>query len=435
LVTVVVPTHNRSTSLRRLLDALSRQTYPASSLQVVVVADGCSDGTADMLQAYAARFELQVLEQTCLGPAAARNHGAARAQGQQIVFLDDDIEPLPGLIDAHVRVHNGQADRVVIGYLPPVTSGGTGFFPLQLRDWWEAMFERLRQPGHRATYRDLLSGNLSLSVELFARVGGFDPALRCHEDYELGARLIDAGARFVFAPDAAGYHHETADLAASLRRKRAEGRADVTIARRRPELALSTPLAGWDHPWSPMVRRLRRLAFARPARGDRLAALLQRSLDWLESMRMRGRWRSRLVELLDYWYWRGAAEAIGTPQGVADLLQRATVAGSSQLEAEIDLAQGLEAAEQALDALRPAGVRLVYRGRPIGRVPAAPGSEPLRGVHLRPILATVVSPSLIDALFPKAISGGPVEPAALVALFHPRPGRLVAPVDALEHPR
>ena len=85
--------------------------------------------------------------------------------------------------------------------------GRRDFFGVTLRGWWDAMFERMREPGHRFSYKDLLSGNFSIRRSLFRQVGGFNERLPCHEDYELGFRLIRSGARLTFAEAAAGWHH------------------------------------------------------------------------------------------------------------------------------------------------------------------------------------------------------------------------------------
>jgi glycosyltransferase involved in cell wall biosynthesis len=398
-VTVIIPTHNRCSALRQTLDALRDQTYPLQQVEVIVVADGCTDGTAEMLCHYEASFALHVIEQPGQGPAGARNCGAAQAKGRLLIFLDDDIESAPSLIEAHVRAHASQPDRVVIGYLPPVIQEPTDFFRIELRGWWEAMFQPMRQPGHRYGYWNLLSGNFSLEAELFARVGGFDPTLRCHEDYELGVRLIKAGASFTFAADALGYHHEVTDLNRSLQRQYQEGRADVMIGRRYPELCPSMPLAHFWEPWSSLSRRLRSLAFAWPEGGDRLAASLRCILDLLEWMRLRGRWRRLLNELLDYWYWRGGAEELGTRRALASFLQggpgRVDEGGH---EIELDLREGLETAERRLDEERPAGACIRYGQQPVGRILPQPGAERLRGTHLRPILATDLAWPLLMAL-------------------------------------
>jgi len=412
IASVIIPTHNRCYTLGRTLAALEQQTYPTQQFEVVVVADGCTDGTLDMLGRYQPPFALQALELPGRGPAEARNCGAAQAQGRLLIFLDDDVEATPALIETHVQAHAGAPGRVVIGYLPPVVQEPASIFGLQLRHWWEAMFQRMRQPGHRYGYWDLLGGNLSLAAELFARVGGFDPTLRCHEDYELGIRLIAAGASLTFAADAAGYHHETTGLDRSLRRKYHEGRADVIIGGRHPALCPSMPLAYYDEPWSPTSRRLRALAFAWPIGGDILVAGLRRVLDLLEWMRLHGRWRRLLNVLLDYWYWRGVAEELGkqktsaATRRLADFLHQSALQHNEEpCEIELDLREGLEVAEQRLDAARPAGAAVRYGQHVVGHIAPKPGAEQLRSTHLRPILATDLAWPLLKALALEAVSG------------------------------
>ena len=160
------------------------------------------------------------------------------------------------------------------------------------------MVERMREPGHRFRYSDLLSGNFSIGRSLFARVGGFDEALRCHEDYELGLRLIDAGARFRFTAEAAGWHHEHTDLARALTRKRDEGRADVALARRYPALAPALPLSRPQDHLTVRGRTLAKLALGSPGAGDLLEAACRSVLPMLEAARLRARWRRLLEDLL-----------------------------------------------------------------------------------------------------------------------------------------
>jgi glycosyltransferase involved in cell wall biosynthesis len=408
-VSVIIPTYNRSVALQRTLDALCAQTYPAQHIEVLVVADGCSDGTLRMLEYYEAPFRLRAIGQPNQGPAGARNHGAAQASGQLLVFLDDDIEATPSLIAAHVRAHAAETNRVILGYLPPVIDPSvTGFFRMELRDWWENMFRSMRQPGYRFGYWNLLSGHFSVTRELFSRVGGFDAGLRCHEDYELGIRLIHAGASMGYAADAVGYHHEGTDLARSLRRKYQEGRADVMIGRRYPELRAVLPLARFEKTLSRRNRNLRTLAFGRPAKGDKMAARFQRALDRMEWMRLRRRWHDLLDELLDYWYWRGVADELGARDELIDFLQggpaQPDVGGD---EIELDLSKGLGAAERQLDKKKPAGVWIHCGEYPIGHIPPRPGAEPLCGRHLRPRLMTDLAwPLLMSLAIEESVGGG-----------------------------
>jgi GT2 family glycosyltransferase len=387
LVSIVVPTHNRASRLGASLDALARQRGPHDALEVVVVADGCTDDTADVFASWRPPFAARLISQPASGPAVARNRGAADARGRFLIFLDDDIQVDPGFVDAHLQAHGDEAGQVVIGYLP-ARIPHSDFFSIALRGWWDAMFQAMWQPGHRFTYRDLLSGNFSLDRGLFDTVGGFETQLRAHEDYELGLRLLEAGARFRFAPLAVGVHDERTDLAGALRRKFHEGRADVWLLARRPHLFGALPIHYIQRESSRRRRLLCGLAARAPRAGDALAWMLRHRLRLLEHLRLRFRWRALLEDLLIYWYWRGLVAAGGPPD--LDALHRASASMAGDVAgagADLDLAKGLEVAESRLDQERPATMRLRHGAHAIGELPAQPGAEPLRGVHLRPLLA------------------------------------------------
>ena len=399
-ISVVVPTHNRSASLRRTLDALCVQTYPVQRLEVVVVADGCTDDTAEMLRRYEAPFALRAVEQPGVGAAGARNRGAANAAAPLLLFLDDDVEPTPPVVEAHVRLHQRQAGQVVLGPCLPVVEDARDYHCIKMRAWWHDRFRAMQEPWHRFTYHDLLSGNLSIPAGLYAHVGGFDPALLTgHEDYELGIRLIQADAPIVFAASALAYHHDRPDVDRAFRRARHEGYADVLIGRRHPEMLAVLPLSYYGLPPSRLVRTMRRLAFKRPAIGDARAAALRRRLDRLERAHLRRRWLRLSDQLHDYWYWRGVAGALGSRKSLVRLLQSGPAhADMGWKEIEVNLQEGLQAAETRLDEERPHGVRLWYGRQPIGRIPPQPGAERLRGVHLRPNLVHGFAVPMLKAL-------------------------------------
>lgn len=383
-VSIVIPTHNRRASVERTLRALAGQTYPLRAIEVIVVADGCSDGTP-RVAGIDRPIAVRVIEQPKQGAAAARNRGAAAASADLLIFLDDDVEAWPELVAAHVRAHgSGGEPSVAIGYLPPELQGRRDFFAIMLRAWWEAMFERMREPGHRFVYSDLLSGNFSVGRALFTQVGGFDESLRCHEDYELGLRLIAAGARLRFSGDAAGWHHEYTTVDRAFQRKRDEGRADVTLARRYPELTSALPLSAEYRTRAARARALRRLALTSPAAGDSVARGYRWTLAAMGRLGLRMRWRRLLDDLLSYWYWRGVGESLGGAP--LDTLHRATAMEPGDQVYELDLRIGIDAAMRALDAAAPQRLRLRWGGLLVGEVPAVAGAEPLQGRHLPALL-------------------------------------------------
>ncbi|MBD0340171.1 MAG: glycosyltransferase, partial [Microcoleus sp. Co-bin12] len=228
----------------------------------------CIDDTLAMLQDYKAPFKLQAIEVNCRSASIARNTGAAIATGQLLLFLDDDIEALPPLVESHARVHRERPGSAVMGPYPPKLQGGTRFFDVEVRSWWEDKFYQMSREDHRFTYQDLLSGNLSLDAELFARLDGFDSGFaNCGgEDYEFGLRLLKADVSFVLAPEAVGYHyeHETNNLDRSFRRSRQEGRSDVLIGRRHPELRPTLHIKDYETPYFLVDKILVAIAFLWP---------------------------------------------------------------------------------------------------------------------------------------------------------------------------
>mgnify|MGYP001175359696 CR=1 FL=1 len=385
---IIIPTHNRQSILRKTLDSLAGQTYPAAQLEVIVVLDGCSDDTHEMLRSYSAPFSLRIIEQDHRGPGAARNLGAQLAKGELLIFLDDDIEAAPGFVQAHVNAHQNISHKVVIGYSHPNLAGQRSYLSLELQSWWEAMFQLMQQPGYRFRYNDMLSGNFSISRDFFTQIGGFNTHLSVHEDYELGMRLILAGAMFAFEVAALGIHHEQSDMQRILNRKFQEGIADIRLGRMYPEL-ISTLLAWrlWRYSLPPS-RLLNYLGFTLPRLANGIAAIMMKALPQLETARMLGTWRRVLYGLLGYWYWKGVAQELKTLREVKDFLASAPDPTLTRKGAElvIDLSQGLEQAEQILDEARPVSAKICYGNQFIGCMYPEPGAERWHGGHLRPYL-------------------------------------------------
>ena len=100
LVSVVIPTHNRSAYVCQAIESALGQTY--SPLEVIVVDNASTDGTREIV---AKRFgtKLSYVEEEKKGPSAARNRGIAQAEGDYIAFLDSDDLWLPDKIASQVR--------------------------------------------------------------------------------------------------------------------------------------------------------------------------------------------------------------------------------------------------------------------------------------------------------------------------------------------
>ncbi len=92
MVSVVVPVYNTEKYLKRCLDALVGQTIPHSELEIVVVDDGSTDSSPDILQEYEEKYPelIRVFHKTNGGQATARNMGIQKARGEYIGFADSD---------------------------------------------------------------------------------------------------------------------------------------------------------------------------------------------------------------------------------------------------------------------------------------------------------------------------------------------------------
>jgi glycosyltransferase involved in cell wall biosynthesis len=231
-VSVVIPTYNRLSRLRRVLAALDVQTYPTEQFEVVVVSDGSTDGTDEFLADAKGPFELAVVTQRNQGPAVARNRGVEAARGAIVLFIDDDVVATPRLIEEHVESHAAQTgDAVVIG--PMITPPG-----FAMRPWvaWEQdmlykQYDAMNTGVYGATFRQFYTGNASLPRQRFLDVGGFDARFRRAEDVELAYRLDEAGLQWIWNPDAVGHHYADRPFESWLRTARDYGTNEVIFGR------------------------------------------------------------------------------------------------------------------------------------------------------------------------------------------------------------
>jgi glycosyltransferase involved in cell wall biosynthesis len=91
-VTVLIPTFNRKEALKGCLESLFIQTYPRDKFEIIVVNDGSTDGTENLLEEYEkkAPCKLKWYNQSNSGIGAARNLGIKKSVGEILCFIDDD---------------------------------------------------------------------------------------------------------------------------------------------------------------------------------------------------------------------------------------------------------------------------------------------------------------------------------------------------------
>ena len=109
LVSVIIPTYNRTPMLLRALKSVLAQSH--ARLEIIVVDDGSTDDPEPMIRSLNDPRILYLRQSQNRGAAAARNLGMRHAQGEQLMFLDSDDEFLPGRIGRLLEVFGSLADR------------------------------------------------------------------------------------------------------------------------------------------------------------------------------------------------------------------------------------------------------------------------------------------------------------------------------------
>jgi glycosyltransferase involved in cell wall biosynthesis len=231
---VIIPTYNRAELLRCTLDSLVRQTLPVDRFEVLVVDDGSSDGTADVVEEYQGVLNLRYFFQEDEGwrLAKARNVGIVNARAGMCVFLDSGVVAHSGCLAAHVDSYVSTPERVaVIGYV--YGFGVDDGDAQQINETIDAAapdatIESMRESGQWPDIRDLFyhkytddfhdrvpapwltywGCNVSADTAQLRAIGMFDEAFRSWgaEDTDLAYRLFLDGARFVLNRQAAAIH-------------------------------------------------------------------------------------------------------------------------------------------------------------------------------------------------------------------------------------
>lgn len=196
LVSVVIPTYNRSGLLRLAIESVLAQTYPA--IEVIVVDDGSSDDTPAVAATFADR--ITYLRQTNQGGAAARNAGLRVARGKYINVLDDDDLMFPAKIERQVRVleQRPEIGLVHCSYYMIDRDGQklekVSFLP-------DGTLEEL------IVLNPIWSGAPLMRRECIERVGGYRPLVV--EDWDLWLRISLAGYRFACVQEPLGAYRMT----------------------------------------------------------------------------------------------------------------------------------------------------------------------------------------------------------------------------------
>lgn len=261
-ITVVIPTHNQRERLALVLRGLACQTFPRDRFEVLVVDDGCTDGTPDLVAGLARRGELPARVVRGIGRQGrcrARNLGLREAQGRLTLFLDGDALPAPDLLQRYEEAFaSGRGPRLLSGmqyHLPDLEyfqdpQTGTvvegAEVPSVVRDYLAAHRDELvvteaqvrddfasihrrarrgsypnegtirrqdearallrRRPGSGSGWLAFIPHNGAAATQLLRDAGGFDVDIPFNEGWELAYRLQRRHGASVQPVEATTYH-------------------------------------------------------------------------------------------------------------------------------------------------------------------------------------------------------------------------------------
>jgi glycosyltransferase involved in cell wall biosynthesis len=217
LVSVIVPVYNGERHLREALDSILVQAY--RPLEVLVVDDGSTDGSASIIRSYSG---LHRFHQSNAGVAAARNLALERSRGELVAFLDQDDQWAPhklrvqyAFLAAHPEVD------YVFAHMQNILQG-------ERPAWLPERHVQWPKPG-------INPGTLLARRPAFDRVGVFDPSYVNGSDTDWHIRAVNLGLTHAVMPDVLllrcvheeneSHHHEVSRrdmfhaLHASIRRR------------------------------------------------------------------------------------------------------------------------------------------------------------------------------------------------------------------------
>lgn len=314
-LSVVVPTRNRPASLQQTVAGLLHQELPQTLYEIVVVDDGSEPPVR--AEELGAPERVRVLRLAHGERSAARNFGAEQARGGFVVFMDDDMRPDPGLLQAHLVGQAEWAGALTVGSVRlPATmvAGPYGAFRqgLELRGLPTAR-------GPVANPNFCTAQNMAVSRDRFRQLGGFDPQMASAEDQDLALRHTAMGGVIVFLPEAIATHDDVhRSLTSYCARSEWGAEQMAPFCRRYPDwpenrqrFAANGPVRwGSDTPGRILRKTLMRLLGAPPALSSLLATTLAIEAYWPSSPLLSPLYRLALGVHLQRGFRRGWADGL-----------------------------------------------------------------------------------------------------------------------------
>lgn len=213
---IIVCTYNRAESLRHTLRCLAALQSPdGTDWEVIVVDNNSNDQTHQVIKDFSTLFpRLRYEYEEQQGLSYARNRGIKSAKGDTLLFTDDDVCPEPDWLETILTSMHSYSCDACGGYIAPtwevpppswLTERFYGFLAIKMDD---------RDPYQVATVKEAPFGaNMAFRSTVFEQVGEFDTSrgrkgaeLASGEDGEMFERMLTAGMKIMYLPNAKVFH-------------------------------------------------------------------------------------------------------------------------------------------------------------------------------------------------------------------------------------
>jgi GT2 family glycosyltransferase/peptidoglycan/xylan/chitin deacetylase (PgdA/CDA1 family) len=296
---VVIATHNRWKVLVQTLPTVFAQNFPPNAYEVIVVVDGSTDGTSEWLfNLSPAGTSLRILEQSNCGQAVAQNAGLRAAQGELVLFLDDDILCEANLLEEHSAAHRAGESLATFGPVLLAPNSSNMLATDWVRSRTDEYLRRLAADSEPRWPQDVLvDANVCAPRSVLLACGGFDERfVGARDNADFGMRLWKMGVRFRYLRSAVA-RQIYVKTSRELVRKDAPryGRNEVLLCRKHPDYRPYSALASvgqgplWRH-W------LRGLATRFPVSPELLLRAPCAVAEWLRSIPWLRRAGVRMLE-------------------------------------------------------------------------------------------------------------------------------------------
>ena len=217
LISVVVCTRNRAYLVSKAIASVLGQDFPAPDYEIVVVDNGSTDNTAEIVRSAAGGAVVRYIREEQIGLCFARNCGWREARGRYIVFLDDDAIAQPGWLKSvrNAFDEDPTAIGVIGGRIEPIWEG---LRPRWLADEIAGSLTIIDWGGSRKVIADirrewLAGANMAVPKSVLMEIGGFHPwldrvgnNLLSSGDVFFQKQAIEHGYRCVYVPEMAVGH-------------------------------------------------------------------------------------------------------------------------------------------------------------------------------------------------------------------------------------